>query len=198
MCETKYSRTLVHLYILARLLIFSRMTFIILPTTSFSANTKPRRTHWQNPRISLLYHLRLLLLLSGEGHSAAASPAWNVSSKIHDNDDFLFCFPNDPSMKAELQQMKNNVLNRVIEKMDDDTLLIVLGDPWIIQWSMVETVVSSKRTLLYRYTVKVMHCSILLSVSFCPSPVKLTTDIGLSSKSTLFQLSASSESSHPL
>ena len=35
--------------------------------------------------------------------------------------------PDHPSMKAKLQQM-NNVLTRVVEKMDGDTLLIVLGD----------------------------------------------------------------------
>ena len=35
--------------------------------------------------------------------------------------------PDHPSMKAKLQQM-NDVLTRVVEKMDDDTLLIVLGD----------------------------------------------------------------------
>ena len=35
--------------------------------------------------------------------------------------------PDHPSMKAKLQQM-NDVLTRVVEKMDDDTLLIVIGD----------------------------------------------------------------------
>ena len=35
--------------------------------------------------------------------------------------------PDHPSMKAKLQQM-NNVLTRVVEKIDDDTLLVVLGD----------------------------------------------------------------------
>jgi phosphatidylinositol glycan class O len=35
--------------------------------------------------------------------------------------------PDHPSMKAKLQQM-NDVLTRVVEKLDDDTLLIVLGD----------------------------------------------------------------------
>jgi phosphatidylinositol glycan class O len=35
--------------------------------------------------------------------------------------------PDHPSMKAKLQQM-NNVLTRVVEKLDDDTLLVVLGD----------------------------------------------------------------------
>ena len=35
--------------------------------------------------------------------------------------------PDHPSMKAKLQQM-NNVLTRVVENLDDDTLLIVLGD----------------------------------------------------------------------
>ena len=35
--------------------------------------------------------------------------------------------PDHPSMKAKLQQM-NDVLTRVVEKMDDNTLLIVLGD----------------------------------------------------------------------
>jgi phosphatidylinositol glycan class O len=35
--------------------------------------------------------------------------------------------PDHPSMKAKLQQM-NDVLTRVVDKMDDDTLLIVLGD----------------------------------------------------------------------
>ncbi|KAF8803969.1 phosphoethanolamine N-methyltransferase [Phlegmacium glaucopus] len=35
--------------------------------------------------------------------------------------------PDHPSMKAKLQQM-NNVLMRVVEKMDDDTLLVVMGD----------------------------------------------------------------------
>ena len=35
--------------------------------------------------------------------------------------------PDRPSMKAKLQQM-NDVLTRVVEKIDDDTLLIVLGD----------------------------------------------------------------------
>lgn len=35
--------------------------------------------------------------------------------------------PDHPSMKAKLQQM-NNVLKRVVELLDDDTLLVVLGD----------------------------------------------------------------------
>ena len=35
--------------------------------------------------------------------------------------------PDHPSMEAKLRQM-NDVLTRVVEKMDDDTLLIVLGD----------------------------------------------------------------------
>ncbi|KAF8953685.1 alkaline-phosphatase-like protein [Flammula alnicola] len=35
--------------------------------------------------------------------------------------------PDHPSMKAKLQQM-NDVLNRVVEQMDEDTLLVVLGD----------------------------------------------------------------------
>jgi phosphatidylinositol glycan class O len=35
--------------------------------------------------------------------------------------------PDHPSMKAKLQQM-NHVLTRVVETLDDDTLLIVLGD----------------------------------------------------------------------
>ncbi|CAA7266705.1 unnamed protein product [Cyclocybe aegerita] len=35
--------------------------------------------------------------------------------------------PDHPSMKAKLEQM-NDVLTRVVEEMDDDTLLVVLGD----------------------------------------------------------------------
>jgi phosphatidylinositol glycan class O len=65
--------------------------------------------------------------------------------------------PDHPSMKAKLQQM-NNVLKRVVELLDDDTLLVVLGDhgmdrsgdhggDGILETSSALWVYSKKRTI---------------------------------------------------
>jgi hypothetical protein len=95
-------------------------------------------------------------------------------------------------MKAKLQQM-NDVPTRVVEKMDDDTHLIVFGDHGghgTLETSSSSMWLSSKG-----------HPLIDTSLS-APYGLKIPSNIGLPSKSTFFQLPPSSLvqpwSSHPL